>query len=120
MIQSEILLRRPFRLGAAFFSNLLVAVVAFTIVALVGSAWAQGPGTGMVYEGSWSIPGKVEKTQEGYILKASNGHYRLTGADPAPWIGKYVKASGRVLEDEGTLVQTIHVDRFEPLTKKKM
>ena len=96
----------------------LMVVVAFTVVALAGLGWAQGPGSGMVYEGTFNIPGKVEKAQEGYVLKASNGHYRLTGADPAPWVGKTVKAWGTVTENEGTLVQTIKVDKFEPAKKK--
>ena len=96
----------------------LMVVVAFTVVALAGLGWAQGPGSGMVYEGVFNIPGKVEKTQQGYVLKASSGEYRLTGADPAPWVGKTVKAWGTVTENEGTLVQTINVDKFEPAKKK--
>jgi hypothetical protein len=96
----------------------LMVCLVFAFVAVAPMAWATQPGSGMTYEGTFNIPGKVEKTPEGYVLKASSGEYRLKGADPAPWVGKTVKAWGSVSENEGTMVQTINVNKFEPAKKK--
>ena len=95
----------------------LMVVVAFTVVALAGLGWAQGPGTGKVYEGMVNIAGTVEKAQSGYALKTSEGKFRLTGADASTLVGKKVKAWGTLTQDEGTLVMTINVDKFEPAKK---
>ena len=65
------------------------------------------------YEGQVKIPGTVVESYPGYVLKSSEGTFRLTGADASKWVGQKVKAWGELDKDTSTDVETLIVDRFD-------
>ena len=91
----------------------LAVLTAFTIGFAPALAQA-GIGLSPTYEGQVKIPGTVEKANPGYVLKSSQGTFRLTGADASKWVGQEVKAWGELTRDETTNVETINVDKFSP------
>jgi len=91
----------------------LAVLIAFTIGFAPGLAQATQSWT-PIYENIVKIPGTVEKANPGYVLKSSQGTFRLTGADASKWVGQEVKAWGELTRDETTNVETINVDKFSP------
>jgi len=90
----------------------LAVLIAITIGLAPGLAQA-AINFSPTYEGQVKIPGTVEKSNPGYVLKSSMGTFRLTGADASKWLGQEVKAWGELTRDETTLIETINVDRFD-------
>jgi hypothetical protein len=69
------------------------------------------------YEGMLNIPGTVESTHSGYVLKTADGTFRLAGADASQasnLVGQKVKAWGELYKDDGTNVETFNVYQFVP------
>jgi len=91
----------------------LALFTAFTIGFAPGLAKA-GINFSPVYEGQVKIPGTVVESYPGYVLKSSEGTFRLAGADPSKLVGKKVKAWGELNRDETTDVETLTVDQFDP------
>jgi hypothetical protein len=91
----------------------LACLVAFTIGFAPGLAQATQSWT-PIYEGIVNIPGTVEMSYPGYVLKSSQGTFRLTGADASKLVGQKVKAWGELTKDPGTDAETINVDQFVP------
>jgi hypothetical protein len=92
----------------------LAVLTAFTIGFAPGLARA-GINFTPKYEGMVNIPGTVERSYPGYVLKSSEGTFRLAGADASKWVGQKVKAFGELSQDEGTDAETITVDQFAPI-----
>jgi hypothetical protein len=90
----------------------LAVLTAFTIGFAPALARA-GINFSPVYEGQVKIPGTVVESYPGYVLKSSEGTFRLTGADASKWAGQKVKAWGELTRDETTDIETIDVDRFD-------
>jgi hypothetical protein len=94
----------------------LAVLAAFAIGFAPGLARADGErqSTGWEYEGIYNIPGTVEMSHSGYVLKSSEGTFRLKGADASKLVGKKVKAFGELSNNEGTDVETLNVYQFVP------
>ena len=90
----------------------LAVLTAFTIGFAPGLAQA-AINFSPIYEGQVKIPGTVERGPGGYVLKSSEGTFRLSGADASKLVGQKVKAWGELNRDETTDVETITVDRFD-------
>jgi hypothetical protein len=95
----------------------LAVLAAFTIGFAPGLARADGvrQGTGWIYEGYLDIPGTVEMSRSGYVLKSPDGTFRLTGADASKLVGQNVKAWGSLSRNEGTDVETLNVYQFDSM-----
>ena len=58
--------------------------------------------------GEQSITGTVEKTEQGIVISADDGDtYKVQGQDLSKMVGKTVKATGTLSEDEGGKTLTI-------------
>ena len=90
----------------------LAVLTAFTIGFAPALARA-GINFSPIYEGQVKIPGTVERSYPGYVLKSSDGTFRLIGADPSKLVGQKVKAWGELTRDETTDVETLNVDQFD-------
>jgi hypothetical protein len=92
----------------------LAVLTAFTIGFAPGLAQAT-QGWTPIYEGTFNIPGTVEMSHGGYVLKSSEGTFRLTGENPSKLVGEKVKAWGELSRDPGTDMETINVYQFVPM-----
>ena len=92
----------------------LAVLTAFTIGFAPGLAQATQSWT-PIYENIVNIPGTVEMGPSGYVLKSSQGTFRLAGADASKLVGQKVKAWGELTKDPGTDVETINVHQFDRL-----
>jgi hypothetical protein len=90
----------------------LAVLTAFTMGFAPGLAQA-GPSLYPIQEGLVKIPGTVEMGPSGYVLKSSQGTFRLAGADASKLVGQKVKAWGELTKEPGTDRETINVDQFD-------
>jgi hypothetical protein len=98
------------QIGLAVLAVFTALTIGFA-PALAQASQSMGP----TYLGQVNIPGTVERSYPGYVLKSSEGTFRLAGANASEWVGQKVKAFGQLTQNEGTDVETITVDQFVPM-----
>jgi len=98
------------QIGLAVLAVFTALTIGFA-PALAQASQAMGP----TYLGQVNIPGTVERSYPGYVLKSSEGTFRLAGVNASKWVGQKVKAFGQLTQNEGTDVETITVDQFVPM-----
>ena len=97
------------QIGLAVLAVFTALTIGFA-PALAQASQAMGP----TYLGQVNIPGTVERSYPGYVLKSSEGTFRLAGVNASKWVGQKVEVWGDLSKDPTTDRETIAVDRLNP------
>jgi hypothetical protein len=95
----------------------LAVLAAFAIGFAPGLARAGSDAGNVRYEGMLNIPGTVESTHSGYVLKTADGTFRLARADASKaskLVGQKVRAWGELYKNDPTAAETFDVYQFTP------